>query len=27
MGFFQNIVWWEDNRDKVNKAWSDWVLG
>jgi putative spermidine/putrescine transport system substrate-binding protein len=27
MGFFQNIVWWEDNRDKVNKAWSNWVLG
>jgi putative spermidine/putrescine transport system substrate-binding protein len=27
MGFFQNIVWWEDNRDKVSKAWSNWVLG
>jgi putative spermidine/putrescine transport system substrate-binding protein len=27
MGFFQNIVWWEDNRDKVNKAWNNWVLG
>ncbi len=27
MGFFQDITWWEDNRDRVNKAWSSWVLG
>ncbi len=27
MGFFQNILWWEDNRDRVNRAWSSWVLG
>lgn len=26
-GFFQNITWWEDNRDKVNRAWSRWLLG
>jgi putative spermidine/putrescine transport system substrate-binding protein len=27
MGFYQDINWWEDNRDKVNKAWSAWILG
>jgi putative spermidine/putrescine transport system substrate-binding protein len=27
IGFYQQIDWWEDNRDKVNKAWSNWVLG
>lgn len=27
LGFFQDITWWEDNRDRVNKAWSAWVLG
>ena len=27
MGFYQDITWWEDNRDSVNKAWSAWVLG
>ena len=27
IGFYQDINWWEDNRDKVNKAWSAWVLG
>lgn len=27
MGFYQDITWWEDNRDRVNKAWSSWVLG
>lgn len=27
MGFYQDITWWEDNRDRVNKAWSNWVLG
>lgn len=25
-GFYQNVVWWEDNRDRVNRAWSRWVL-
>ena len=27
MGFYQDITWWEDNRDRVNKAWSAWLLG
>jgi putative spermidine/putrescine transport system substrate-binding protein len=27
MGFYQDITWWEDNRDRVNKAWSSWILG
>ena len=27
MGFYQDIAWWEDNRDRVNRAWSNWVLG
>jgi putative spermidine/putrescine transport system substrate-binding protein len=27
MGFFRQIGWWEDNRDRVNKAWSTWILG
>jgi putative spermidine/putrescine transport system substrate-binding protein len=27
IGFYQQIAWWEDNRDKVNRAWSNWVLG
>lgn len=27
IGFYQDIAWWEDNRDKVNRAWSTWVLG
>ena len=27
LGFYQDINWWEDNRDKVNRAWSSWVLG
>ena len=25
-GFYQNVTWWEDNRDRVNRAWSRWVL-
>ncbi|MBP0444194.1 ABC transporter substrate-binding protein [Roseomonas sp. SSH11] len=25
IGFFQNSVWWEDNRDRVNRLWSRWV--
>jgi len=27
IGFFRQITWWEDNRDRVNKAWSNWILG
>lgn len=27
LGFYQDITWWDDNRDRVNKAWSSWVLG
>jgi putative spermidine/putrescine transport system substrate-binding protein len=27
MGFYQDINWWEDNRDRVNRTWSAWVLG
>ena len=27
MGFFKDIVWWEDNRERVNRAWSRWILG
>ncbi len=27
MGFYQKIDWWEDNRDRINKMWSNWVLG
>ena len=27
LGFYQQIGWWEDNRQKVNQAWSRWVLG
>lgn len=26
-GFLQNVEWWEDNRQKVNRVWSRWVLG
>lgn len=26
-GFFNNVPWWEDNRDRVNRAWSRWILG
>lgn len=26
-GFYQDITWWEDNRDRVNRAWSRWLLG
>ncbi|MBP0495026.1 ABC transporter substrate-binding protein [Roseomonas indoligenes] len=24
-GFYQNIEWWEDNRDRVSRTWSRWV--
>lgn len=27
LGFYQQIAWWEDNRERVNRAWSNWVLG
>jgi putative spermidine/putrescine transport system substrate-binding protein len=26
-GFYQDITWWEDNRDRVSRAWSRWLLG
>ncbi|WP_149536078.1 ABC transporter substrate-binding protein [Siccirubricoccus phaeus] len=26
-GFYKNIAWWEDNRDRVNRQWSRWILG
>lgn len=26
-GFYKDIVWWEDNRDRVNRTWSRWILG
>lgn len=26
-GFYKNIEWWEDNRDRVNRTWSRWILG
>ncbi|MBR0671701.1 ABC transporter substrate-binding protein [Neoroseomonas soli] len=25
-GFYQDVSWWEDNRDRVNRAWSRWVM-
>lgn len=27
LGFYKDIAWWEDNRDRVNRTWSRWVLG
>ena len=27
LGFFQDVVWWEINREKVNNMWSKWILG
>ncbi len=27
LGFYQDVTWWEDNRDRVNRAWSRWILG
>ncbi len=27
IGFYQDINWWEDNRDRVNQAWNAWALG
>lgn len=26
-GFYKDITWWEDNRDRVNRTWSRWILG
>ena len=26
-GFLVDNVWWEDNRDRINKRWSAWMLG
>jgi putative spermidine/putrescine transport system substrate-binding protein len=26
-GFYKDITWWEDNRDRVNRMWSRWILG
>lgn len=25
-GFYQDITWWHDNRDRVSRAWSRWLL-
>jgi putative spermidine/putrescine transport system substrate-binding protein len=27
IGFVQDVVWWEDNRDVVNREWQRWALG
>ncbi len=26
-GFYKDITWWEDNRERVNRTWSRWILG
>ena len=26
LGFIQNVEWWEDNREKVNRQWARWIL-
>jgi putative spermidine/putrescine transport system substrate-binding protein len=26
LGILQDVNWWEDNRDAVNKRWSKWLL-
>lgn len=26
-GFYRDITWWEENRDRVNRQWSRWILG
>ncbi|MBB4651498.1 putative spermidine/putrescine transport system substrate-binding protein [Aminobacter niigataensis] len=26
VGFLPNIDWWEDNRELVNREWSNWIL-
>lgn len=25
-GFYQNVAWWHENRQRVTRAWSRWVL-
>jgi putative spermidine/putrescine transport system substrate-binding protein len=25
-GFYQDIAWWHENRDRVSRAWSRWLL-
>ena len=25
--FFKDITWWEDNRERVNRTWSRWIMG
>jgi len=27
IGFYKSVAWWEDNRDRVNRTWSRWILG
>jgi putative spermidine/putrescine transport system substrate-binding protein len=27
LGFLLDIIWWEDNREVVNKAWQKWLTG
>jgi putative spermidine/putrescine transport system substrate-binding protein len=27
LGFFPDYEWYESNRDRINKAWSAWILG
>ncbi len=24
--FVQDVAWWEDNRDTINRRWSRWIL-
>ena len=24
--FYQNALWWADNRDQVEKVWNEWSL-
>ncbi|WP_421993848.1 ABC transporter substrate-binding protein [Roseococcus sp.] len=26
LGFYQDIAWWHENRDRVSRAWSRWLL-
>lgn len=26
LGILQDVIWWEDNREAVNKRWSKWLL-
>lgn len=27
MGFYQDVAWWDQNREAVNRAWTRWVRG